>query len=215
MNVIFFFFFPSSSSPNKLLLYSLTFPNLSEITWSTFSINCLVSLSSAYPSLRLIWFNDITSKDKLDIVFNKFLLRAKANSPLAARLTRIMSSVSLILALRILMILWYCSWIQEISFSVSLFTVFSYPYLYVNLNRTLLTFARERMPFLGDYDGISHPSSNLTPLLDVYHSYFARAASKPFSVSHVQRIFYWRLLADFPFGIVLSWVLVWLLLILV
>lgn len=42
-------------------------------------MNFLVSFSSASPSLKDIWFSDITSSDKLEIVLSKFLLKANVN----------------------------------------------------------------------------------------------------------------------------------------
>jgi len=92
--VIFFLFFiasPSSFSPSpiRFLRYSLTFPSFSLITLSTYFMNFLASPSSHSPSLKDIWFSDITSNDRFEIVFRRFLLSAKANSPFAARLTLI------------------------------------------------------------------------------------------------------------------------------
>ena len=86
-------------------------------------MKCLVSFSSHSPSLNDIWFKDITSKDKLEIVFSKFLLKANANYPLAALFTFIISSVSPIFIFKMSMMLWYCSWMLVMSFSVYLRTV--------------------------------------------------------------------------------------------
>jgi len=124
------------------LLYYLTFPSFSLMTLSTLCMNFLVSFSSHSPSLNDIWFRDMTSNDRFEIVLRRFLLKAKANSPLAALFTLIISSVYPILVLRMSMILWYCSWILVISCWVSFLTVFSYPSLYVNLNKESYTFSK-------------------------------------------------------------------------
>lgn len=101
--VILFFFFPSSptlsstlfssSTSTSPLLYYLTLLSFSLMTLSTDCMNCRVECSSTSPSLRDIWFNDITSKDRLDIVFNRFLDNANANYPLAAFFILMTSSV--------------------------------------------------------------------------------------------------------------------------
>lgn len=93
------------------LLYSLTFISFYFITVSTSRMNCCVPYSDHSPSRNDIWFKLITSSDKFDIVFNKFLLSAYANYPLAAFLTLIKSSVYLIFCFNISMMPWYCYWI--------------------------------------------------------------------------------------------------------
>lgn len=93
------------------LLYSLTFISFYFITVSTSLMNWCVPYSDHSPSLNDIWFKLITSNDKFDIDFNKFLLSAYANYPLAAFLTLIKLSVYLIFCFNISMMPWYCYWI--------------------------------------------------------------------------------------------------------
>ena len=132
MKVTPFLFLPSgsfSSCPSSVDLYCRTFPSFSPITESTSFMNYLVECCSASPSRNAIWFSDITSIDKLDILFSRFLLSAKANYPFAARFTPSNCSTSPTLPFRISTIAPYWTWILAMSFCVSARTVFAYPYL--------------------------------------------------------------------------------------
>lgn len=109
--------------------YYLTFIIFSLMTVSTWRMKLLVPSYDHSPSRNAIWFRFITSRDKFDILFNKFLLKANANSPFATFFTLISSSVSLIFYFKIYMIPLYWCWIFKISFSASLRTELVYPSL--------------------------------------------------------------------------------------
>lgn len=127
--ICFFFFYPCpysitppSTSP---CLYSLTLLSFYLITPSTYFMNLFVVYSDHYPSRSDIWFKFMTSSDKLEMVFSKFLLIAYANSPFAAFLTFMISSVSLIFCFRISIIDWYCYWMCKTSLLAYFCTVFA------------------------------------------------------------------------------------------
>ena len=159
--VIFFFLFLLfvwSLSALMFFLNYFTLFSFSVMTPSICFINYFVSLYDTSLSLRLSWFKDITSIDRFDIVFNKFLFKAYANYPLAAFLIFIISYVSFIFDFSTFTIDWYWAWICIRSSEVYLFTVFEYPSLYVKLNIKDVTFSMGKILSSINCDGILDPS---------------------------------------------------------
>lgn len=130
-NLIFLCLSPRSvESATRFSLYSLTFLNF----WSTILSTSLMNISfselfSHSPSFSDTWFSDMTSSERFEMVFIRFLLKAYANSFLAAFLIFVSSSVSLIFCFRMAMIEEYWPWMFWMSCWVCSMILFWWPSL--------------------------------------------------------------------------------------